>query len=97
MKECVIYDGKLDNERAHVLIDYLELILNSVKDKDGNILTIGDKVSYNGKGEFVFTFFPEYGMFGLLDGDRPLGRSGSSTRYEPYILNKYHRNKIKKL
>lgn len=43
-------------------------------------------------------FFPKYGMYGLSEvphyyndkyGDRPLGSSGSSTPYKPYIWNSY--------
>lgn len=98
--------GMSFNVPKHIkLSDFLDVLKKSTdmqlvfefKDKDGDIINIGDLVSYNGKGCYPFVFFPEYAMFGLLNGDKPLGRSGSSTKYEPYILNKYHRNKIKKL
>lgn len=61
------------------------------KDKNGKEIYTNDKVKYKGK-EYEVRYFEEYGAFGLYDekDNRPLGRSGSSTKYEPYFMNDYH-------
>ena len=61
------------------------------KDKNGKEIYTNDKVKYRNK-EYQVRYFEEYGAFGLYDKekDRPLGRSGSSTRYEPYFMTDYH-------
>ncbi len=61
------------------------------KDKNGREIFTTDKVKYNGK-EYEVRYFEDYGAFGLYDekNDRPLGRSGSSIKYEPYFMNDYH-------
>ena len=61
------------------------------KDKNGKEIYTNDKVKYKGK-EYEVRYFEEYGAFGLYDekNNRPLGRSGSSTKYEPYFMNDYH-------
>ena len=61
------------------------------KDKNGKEIYTNDKVKYKGK-EYEVRYCEEYGAFGLYDEkyNRPLGRSGSSTRYEPYFMNDYH-------
>lgn len=48
-------------------------------------------VKYRDK-EYQVRYFEEYGAFGLYDEkhNRPLGRRGSSTKYEPYFMNDYH-------
>lgn len=61
------------------------------KDKNGRDIYTNDRVKYRGK-EYEVRYFEEYGAFGLYDEqkNRPLGRSGSSTKYEPYFMNDYH-------
>lgn len=61
------------------------------KDKNGKEIYTNDKVKYKGK-VYEVRYFEEYGAFGLYDEkyNRPLGRSGSSTKYEPYFMNDYH-------
>lgn len=61
------------------------------KDKNGREIYTNDTVKYKGK-EYQVKYFEEYGAFGLYDekNNRPLGRSGSSTKYEPYFMNEYH-------
>lgn len=61
------------------------------KDKNGKEIYTNDKVKYKGK-EYQVRYFEEYGVFGLYDekNNRPLGRSGSSTKYEPYFFTTYH-------
>ena len=61
------------------------------KDKNGKDIYTNDKVKYKSK-EYEVKYFEEYGAFGLYDEskDRPLGRSGSSTKYEPYFMTNYH-------
>lgn len=61
------------------------------KDKNGKEIYTNDKVKYKGK-EYEVRYFEEYGAFGLYDEkhNRPLGRSGSSTKYEPYFMSDYH-------
>lgn len=63
-----------------------------IEDIDGKPLHCGDRVTV-GKSdrEAVIKFFPEYGCFGLYEEGhyqskegKPLGSSGSSTRYRPY-------------
>lgn len=54
-----------------------------------------DIVIYD-KKEYTIKFFPEYGCYGMYDSlrDRPIGRSGSSTKYVPYFMNAYHTKKM---
>lgn len=76
---------------------FIEVDVNSVssffgkKDKNGKEIYTNDKVKYKNK-EYEVRYFEEYGAFGLYDEkyNRPLGRSGSSTKYEPYFMNDYH-------
>lgn len=61
------------------------------KDKNGREIYTTDRVKYRGK-EYEVRYFEDYGAFGLYDDKRncPLGRTGSSTKYEPYFMNDYH-------
>ena len=65
------------------------------KDKNGKDIYTNDKVKYRNK-EYYVKYFEEYGAFGLYDeqNNRPLGRSGSSTKYEPYFMNDYHTKRM---
>ena len=73
-------------------------IFTGCVDKNGNEIYTNDKVVYNNKA-YTIKFFPEYGCYGMHDEvkDRPLGRSGSSTKYEPYFMNPYHTKKMELL
>lgn len=68
------------------------------KDKNGKEIYTNDTVKYKGK-EYEVRYFEEYGAFGLYDEkhNRPLGRSGSSTKYEPYFMNDYHTRQMEVL
>lgn len=94
---------------SHNIIDYgsnewFEVEEDSVsyffgkKDKNGKEIYTKDKVKYRGK-EYEVRYFEEYGSFGLYDEkhNRPLGRSGSSTKYEPYFMNDYHTRQMEVL
>lgn len=78
------------NEWHEVEKDSLSMFFGK-KDKKGNEIHTTDKVKYRNK-EYEVRYFEEYGTFGLYDEekDRPLGRTGSSTKYEPYFMNEFH-------
>ncbi len=61
------------------------------KDKNGKEIYTNDRVRYR-KKEYEVRYFEEYGAFGLWDEEkqRPLGRHGSSTKYEPYFMIDHH-------
>lgn len=81
----VIFGKRQEVEKESVSIYF------GKKDKNGKEIYTNDKVKYKGK-EYYVRYFEEYGAFGLYDEkhNRPLGRSGSSTKYEPYFMNDYH-------
>lgn len=105
----VVYGNYFHNFRkgeSHNIIDYdsnewYEVEKESVslffgkKDKNGKDIYTNDKVRYDNK-EYYVKYFEEYGAFGLYDevNGRPLGRRGSSTKYEPYFMNDYHTKKM---
>jgi hypothetical protein len=90
--------GVLDNlQLFDIIFEQVEVEKDSIsiffgkKDKNGKEIYTKDIVKYKGK-EYQVRYFEEYGAFGLYDEEynRPLGRSGSSTKYEPYFMNEYH-------
>lgn len=68
------------------------------EDKNGKEIYTNDRVKYKNK-EYTVKYFEQYAAFGLIaDGaTKPLGRSGSSTKYEPYFLTDYHTRQIEVL
>jgi hypothetical protein len=81
----------------HDVEDFISIFFGK-KDKNGKEIYTNDKVKYKGK-EYEVRYFEEYGAFGLYDEkhNRPLGRSGSSTKYEPYFMNDYHTRQMELL
>lgn len=67
-------------------------------DKENQEIWESDIVEYN-KKLYEIRYFKEYGCYGMYDRNkkRPLGRSGSSTKYEPYFMSAYHTKKMKKV
>lgn len=93
----IICGGEHTPESGVVFGKRHEVIKESVsiyfgrKDKNGKDIYTTDRVMYRGK-EYEVRYFENYAAFGLYDEKhkRPLGRSGSSTKYEPYFMNDYH-------
>ena len=89
-------------DKANVILEEIEKMKHllsdcrntGIQDKHGTIIYEDNKVKYDGK-EYTIKFFEKYGMFGLSDGgEKPVGRRGSSTKYEPYILNEYYQRRM---
>ena len=92
IRGVIVYYDRLEGSDTFVEVEpnYISLFFGK-KDKNGRGIYTNDKVKYKGK-EYEVRYFEEYGAFGLYDEkyNRPLGRSGSSTKYEPYFMNDYH-------
>lgn len=88
---CFISDNSIKQTKNYSINPKSISIFFGKKDKNGKEIYTNDKVKYKSK-EFEVRYFEEYGAFGLYDEkhNRPLGRSGSSTKYEPYFMNDYH-------
>lgn len=88
---CII---DYDAEQFEVLPETVSQF-TGLLDKNRNKIFEGDLVTYKGR-IYEIRYFDEYGCYGMFDEKtkKPLGRSGSSTKYEPYFLNKYHLNKL---
>lgn len=94
----IVQEERLDvGDKKHLI--YVEYIVDEdsvseftgFKDKSGNQIFTNDLVKYK-NSIYMIKFFPEYGAYGMYDEkhERPLGRSGSSTKYEPYFMSTYH-------
>jgi len=65
-----------------------------LQDKNKKYIYEDNKVLFEGK-EYTIKYFENYGMFGLSDGgEKPVGRRGSSTKYEPYILGECYQKRM---
>ena len=71
-------------------------------DKNGKEIFENDIVMFEKRSRQI-KYFTKYGMFGMvgissyqgkLDEEKPYGRGGSSTRYEPYILGEYYQKRF---
>ena len=92
LKGAICFYNRLEGCNEYVEVEESSVsIYFGKKDKNGKEIYTNDKVKYIGK-EYQVRYFEEYGAFGLYDEkhNRPLGRSGSSTKYEPYFMNEYH-------
>lgn len=92
IRGVIVYYNRLEGSDVFIEVDTNSVSLFfGKKDKKGKEIFTNDKVKYKGK-EYEVRYFEEYGAFGLYDEkyNRPLGRSGSSTKYEPYFMNDYH-------
>lgn len=85
--------GEAVNEESNVVTVFPSSVSTyfGKKDKNGKEIYTKDRVKYKGK-EYEVRYFEEYGAFGLYDDKRgcPVGRTGSSTKYEPYFMTNYH-------
>ncbi len=81
-------------DKEGTAIDLHLMQYTGLEDKHGKEIYEGDIVKHR-YGVYLISYFEQYGLFGLDDGKaQPVGRSGSSTNYEPYMMNEWHRKSM---
>lgn len=94
--EAILLGAWLSGVPCLNLGDVLVEQYTGLNDSEGAPIFEGDMVEYQGRFVGEVCYYPNYGCWGLNDGGRPLGRSGSSTKYEPYFLGQpYHKRRMK--
>lgn len=86
-----------------VVQDNLDIMFSiGSNDKNGNMLFDLDIVLLN-KKPVLIKYYPNYGMYGFegvnrygggIDYLKPMGSTGSSTNYKPYVINEFYQKRI---